>query len=187
MQTLKHPAELDGAQDMGDHRDGVPVAGRPADTTSIALEYSYRQPPPRIWQVLTSQKLWASWLFDGDALAIQAGRAFAFKAFPTPTAQPHQIIDCQYTRVDAPEVVMYRLTTVEAYPWVSEVAWTLHPEHGGTNLHYLHHGFDPGRDNHHSLQASVRQLITATVKRIDEISIRPRPNKPTSGDVEHEC
>ena len=119
----------------------------PETSQSIIVDYSFTQPPKKVWRALTEPKLLGAWLMENDLQPV-VGHRFTFKAQPVPGWDG--IVHCEVLEADPPKRLRYawrggsdklegfggKLDTV--------VTWTLTPtDGGGTLLHLEHAGFLP--------------------------------------------
>jgi uncharacterized protein YndB with AHSA1/START domain len=110
-----------------------------AETRTISLEYDLPHPPEKVWRALTDPALVKAWLMSTD-LVPEVGRAFTFKAEPTPWWDG--IVSCEVREVQLHRRLVY---TWRALPLDTVVTWTLdETPSGGTKLRLEHSGFEPG-------------------------------------------
>jgi uncharacterized protein YndB with AHSA1/START domain len=132
---------------------------------SIVVDYPLNEAPAEIWRALTEPKLLAQWLMENDIQPV-VGHKFNFRA--KPMADWDGIVHCEILEVDPPRKLVYswqggaekdgspgpRLDTT--------VTWTLTPTPtGGTLLHLVHHGFQPGDYALQIMGQGWRSMVTA--------------------------
>lgn len=115
-------------------------------TEQIVVEYSFSQPPAKVWRALTEPDLLARWLMPSD-IAPVVGYRFQFRS--KPMGDWNGIVDCEVLEVVAERKLVYTwlggTTKPEGgYKLETTVHWTLEPDaSGGTRVTLLHSGFDP--------------------------------------------
>jgi uncharacterized protein YndB with AHSA1/START domain len=120
----------------------------PSETSqSIIVDYSFSQPPQKVWRALTEPRLLSAWLMENDIQPV-VGHRFTFRAQPMPGWDG--IVHCEVLAVETHKLLRYawrggsdelkgyggKLDTV--------VTWTLsEASGGGTHLRLEHAGFLP--------------------------------------------
>jgi uncharacterized protein YndB with AHSA1/START domain len=124
-----------------------------SDTQSITMEYELPHPPKKVWRALTDPKLLAAWLMASD-LAPEKGRAFTFRADPTPWWDG--IVRGEVLEVEEPRRIRYTWKGGSGASALDTiVTWTLaETPAGGTRLTLEHTGFVPS--NKFALDGAVQ-------------------------------
>jgi uncharacterized protein YndB with AHSA1/START domain len=132
---------------------------------SIVVDYTLNEPPEEIWRALTEPKLLSQWLMENDIQPV-VGHKFNFRA--KPMGDWNGIVDCEVLEADPPHKLVYTWQggsdKNEAYGHRLDttVTWTLTPTStGGTLLHLVHHGFQPGDYAFEIMGQGWRSMVTA--------------------------
>ena len=111
----------------------------------IVVEYSFPQPPSKVWRALTEPDLLAGWLMPND-IAPVVGHRFNFRT--QPMGDWNGVVDCEILEVVPLEKLVYSWGGGSAkndgygHQLETTVTWTLEVQpDGGTKLRLVHHGF----------------------------------------------
>jgi uncharacterized protein YndB with AHSA1/START domain len=141
----------------------------------VKLEAWYPESPARVWQALTDPRALEEWLMEND-FAPRVGHKFMFRANPQWGWDGKTY--CEVLEVVPHQRLVY---TWEGGGMSTQVAWSLAPHRGGTQLKLEHTGFDGLRNVFTSFllgsgwKKMLRSAFKTVLGRTDESGYRPGP------------
>lgn len=108
-----------------------------AARSDIRLIREYRQPPARVWRVLTDPALMAVWGSRPEGFSPTLGTKFMYVDDPMPGWSG--FIECEVLEAREPSVLRYSWVADEGDPL--ELVYRLKPHEGGTRLTFEQTGF----------------------------------------------
>jgi len=111
--------------------------------SDIRIERDYPHPPAKVWRAVTDPALIPLWTATGqggrpEGFATTVGTKFRFVAKPKPGW--NGVVDCEVLEVKEPSLLRYSWAGGDG-GGVTEVAYRLEPQAGGTRFSYEHTGF----------------------------------------------
>lgn len=103
--------------------------------SSIKFDVHYKQPPERVWRVLTDSNLMAQWLMPND-FRPELGAEFTFRS--KPVGGWDGVAYCKVLEIDPPKKLVYSWNSNKIKTVVS---YALRAEDGGTWISFAHDGF----------------------------------------------
>ena len=142
---------------------------------SIRKRVHYAHPPERVWRALTSREALAAWLMPND-FEPRVGHRFQFRTDPAPGFDG--VVHCEVLEMEPPHrmVWSWRGGKID-----TEVAFSLAPVAGGTELYFEQTGFEgvSGVLTSFILQAGFakmyRELLPAVLDRLARGEPAPAP------------
>ena len=112
--------------------------------SDIRIVRDYPHPPAKVWRAVTDPALIPLWTATGaggrtEGFAPIVGTRFRFIAKPKPGW--NGVVDCEVLEVSEPSLLRYSWVGGDGGGDVTEVAYRLEPQAGGTRFTYEHTGF----------------------------------------------
>jgi uncharacterized protein YndB with AHSA1/START domain len=136
---------------------------------SIDLRFDLPEAPSDVWRALTDPKLLEAWLMPNDIKPV-VGHKFTFNS--KPIGDWDGIAHCTITEVVPERKLQYQWRAKKdpasgEYGFDTLLTFTLNPNpDGGTHLHLLHEGFQPGD---YALEMMGEGWKSKTVTRISAV------------------